>query len=112
MPSHRTGASSRLDGRPLGLALWRYREPRGPRRHGQLPQRPALRRLALEETAEERSLNGNQLVVRQGEEVQSVIFVRSGSLAMLKLVDGKEPGRPVLSNERRKMRSRRREAKQ
>ena len=39
----------------------------------------------------ERSLNGNQLVVRQGEEVQSVIFVRSGSLAMLKLVDGKEP---------------------
>eukprot|EP00435_Cladocopium_sp_Y103_P035592 s2253_g9.t1 len=40
----------------------------------------------------EKSLNGNQVVVRQGDEVQSVIFVRSGSLAMLKLVevDGKE----------------------
>ena len=43
----------------------------------------------------EKSLNGNQVVVRQGDEVQSVIFVRSGSLAMLKLVevDGKESRR-------------------
>mmetsp|Transcript_28060 Transcript_28060/g.63231 ORF Transcript_28060/g.63231 Transcript_28060/m.63231 type:complete len:739 (+) Transcript_28060:103-2319(+) len=35
----------------------------------------------------ERSLNGNQIVVRQGEPVESMIFVRSGSLAMLRLVD-------------------------
>ncbi|CAE7686556.1 unnamed protein product, partial [Symbiodinium pilosum] len=43
----------------------------------------------------ERSLNGNQIVVRQGEPVECMIFVRSGSLAMLRLVevDSREPRR-------------------
>ncbi|CAJ1368211.1 unnamed protein product [Effrenium voratum] len=51
---------------------------------------------AMANCLNERSLNGNQLVVRQGEPVESMIFVRSGSLAMLKLVDvdGKESRRP------------------
>eukprot|EP00930_Biecheleria_cincta_P026467 TRINITY_DN18652_c0_g2_i1.p1 TRINITY_DN18652_c0_g2~~TRINITY_DN18652_c0_g2_i1.p1 ORF type:complete len:764 (-),score=125.41 TRINITY_DN18652_c0_g2_i1:99-2390(-) len=35
----------------------------------------------------EKSLHGHEIVVRQGEPVESMIFVKSGSLAMLRLVD-------------------------
>eukprot|EP00440_Ansanella_granifera_P064379 gb/GFBE01069798.1/.p1 GENE.gb/GFBE01069798.1/~~gb/GFBE01069798.1/.p1 ORF type:complete len:806 (+),score=176.60 gb/GFBE01069798.1/:1-2418(+) len=42
---------------------------------------------AMANCLNERSLHGNEMVVRQGEAVEVMIFVRSGSLAMLKLVD-------------------------
>lgn len=41
----------------------------------------------------EKSLHGHEIVVRQGEPVESMIFVKSGSLAMLRLVE-LEPSSP------------------
>lgn len=42
---------------------------------------------ALANCLSERSLSGNELVVRQGEPVEHMIFVRSGQLAMLRTVE-------------------------
>lgn len=39
----------------------------------------------------EKSLHGHEIVVRQGEPVESMIFVKSGSLAMLRMVDLDSP---------------------
>mmetsp|Transcript_105329 Transcript_105329/g.187227 ORF Transcript_105329/g.187227 Transcript_105329/m.187227 type:complete len:828 (+) Transcript_105329:130-2613(+) len=43
--------------------------------------------MAMANCLNERSLHGNEMVVRQGESVENMIFVKSGSLAMLRLIE-------------------------
>ncbi|CAE8676095.1 unnamed protein product, partial [Polarella glacialis] len=50
---------------------------------------------AMANCLNERSLNGNELVVRQGQQVENMIFVRSGSLAMLRSVDADSSSQPL-----------------
>eukprot|EP00931_Biecheleriopsis_adriatica_P045278 TRINITY_DN25953_c0_g2_i1.p1 TRINITY_DN25953_c0_g2~~TRINITY_DN25953_c0_g2_i1.p1 ORF type:complete len:821 (-),score=177.97 TRINITY_DN25953_c0_g2_i1:59-2521(-) len=55
---------------------------------------------AMANCLNERSLSGSEMVVRQGDPVESLIFVRSGSLAMLKLVES-DVGSSARSSPRR-----------